>query len=484
MGMIWNTLLMWAFGVYMAFSTRELYRMFYPPSCKGQRCFTTRLPPGSNVDVHCFLVSEGAAAVPLWNITNSSADQEIEARFPVPVPPGLRKGEATDGLWLLFELRRSEPRGSETEADVLRTRPLAQTSINVVKQIAPRERGTAKFLLERSEPAASSSAVATSVDADDDDDGDDTSSASSSDVSDYLAPADSHGRRPHFIYGGRFLELRMVPDPTPHAFAYFPEGMSIGSEVDTRALRYSPHFYVEQFSLLRKHAHPLSNDLQKPHPYLRVKFKPISVGRHRMTAQVSQLFGLLEEQLGEALNMESDLDEIRELLSDERIYRFMLMQIIGLLHVLFDVLAFRSDIGFWKGRETMRYTCTTVALLIALACHACSRPAHRSDRSRRARSRRARSPALAPPQRPLLARRALLCRADDHCIPLPSRRRRGQSDHPRHLHGIDGAGAVEGRQGAHDHADGQAARSRRSRRSCRRRLRRLRRCRRRGRGRR
>ena len=27
MGMIWNTLLMWAFGVYMAFSTRELYRI-------------------------------------------------------------------------------------------------------------------------------------------------------------------------------------------------------------------------------------------------------------------------------------------------------------------------------------------------------------------------------------------------------------------------------------------------------------------------
>jgi hypothetical protein len=29
------------------------------------------------------------------------------------------------------------------------------------------------------------------------------------------------------------------------------------------------------------------------------------------------------------------------------------MQIIGFFHVLFDVLAFRSDIGFWKGRETM-----------------------------------------------------------------------------------------------------------------------------------
>ena len=29
------------------------------------------------------------------------------------------------------------------------------------------------------------------------------------------------------------------------------------------------------------------------------------------------------------------------------------MQLIGLLHVIFDLLAFRNDIGFWKGRESM-----------------------------------------------------------------------------------------------------------------------------------
>ena len=57
---------------------------------------------------------------------------------------------------------------------------------------------------------------------------------------------------------------------------------------------------------------------------------------------------MMEGTLSEALNLEGELDEIRLLLSDERIYRFILMQIIGLLHVFFDLLAFRSDIGFWK----------------------------------------------------------------------------------------------------------------------------------------
>ena len=35
-------------------------------------------------------------------------------------------------------------------------------------------------------------------------------------------------------------------------------------------------------------------------------------------------------------------------MSEERIYRFVLMQLISFLHIAFDILAFRSDIGFWK----------------------------------------------------------------------------------------------------------------------------------------
>ena len=65
-----------------------------------------------------------------------------------------------------------------------------------------------------------------------------------------------------------------------------------------------------------------------------------------MTAQIAQMFGLIEAQLSDALGLTDELGELRELLSDERIYRFVVMQIISLLHIAFDVLAFRSDIGF------------------------------------------------------------------------------------------------------------------------------------------
>ena len=45
---------------------------------------------------------------------------------------------------------------------------------------------------------------------------------------------------------------------------------------------------------------------------------------------------------------------MRELLSADRIYRVVLMQVIGFLHILFDFLAFKNDVGFWKGREDLK----------------------------------------------------------------------------------------------------------------------------------
>ena len=30
------------------------------------------------------------------------------------------------------------------------------------------------------------------------------------------------------------------------------------------------------------------------------------------------------------------------------------MQVIGFLHILFDFLAFKNDVGFWKGREDLK----------------------------------------------------------------------------------------------------------------------------------
>ncbi|EOD41438.1 hypothetical protein EMIHUDRAFT_54014, partial [Emiliania huxleyi CCMP1516] len=114
---------------------------------------------------------------------------------------------------------------------------------------------------------------------------------------------------------------------------------------------YAPRLYVDELGLLGKHALPLSSDVGKEPPRLRLRLLPISLGRYRATRQLHTALGALQAASG----MEAaEFDELRELLSEKRLYRFALMQLIGLLHVVFDALAFRNDVGFWKGREDLR----------------------------------------------------------------------------------------------------------------------------------
>lgn len=49
-----------------------------------------------------------------------------------------------------------------------------------------------------------------------------------------------------------------------------------------------------------------------------------------------------------------EFDEIRELVFEDRIYRFILMQLIGALHALFTFLAFKNELKFWRGTSSLR----------------------------------------------------------------------------------------------------------------------------------
>ena len=169
----------------------------------------------------------------------------------------------------------------------------------------------------RSSSSSSSSKRGDALDSDEGDEGDagDAGDAGSGvldvAIDNGIAPADSSGAVPHYAYGRRHCELRLVAEATPHAHAYFPEGLLIGSSLDTPRRLYAPHFFVDTFSLLRKHALPLSSDPRKSDPRLRVKFLPISLGRHRVTKQLSAMMTAVGDLVGGL----DDLDEIRELLS-------------------------------------------------------------------------------------------------------------------------------------------------------------------------
>ena len=203
--------------LWIAMSAKEFYVLFYPPACKlRQGCYHPRLPWGARVDITAHM-GEGAIRAAVWNVTNVSSVEELEAAITTPVPPSVRRGEMRE-LWLTFELSRT---GSD---DVL-----SAARVNIVQMYEARERSQASMLLERDvfgDVFASSDEKPAVTEA----------PSTSSTVSAELAPADRHGRVPHFIYSYRMCELRLVTDARAYASPFLaPDGTPIGQSWDVHA---------------------------------------------------------------------------------------------------------------------------------------------------------------------------------------------------------------------------------------------------------
>ena len=50
---------------------------------------------------------------------------------------------------------------------------------------------------------------------------------------------------------------------------------------------------------------------------------------------------------------DNDTDEVRRLISDTSIYLLAVTMLASLLHLLFEALAFQSDISFWRGNKSL-----------------------------------------------------------------------------------------------------------------------------------
>ncbi len=114
---------------------------------------------------------------------------------------------------------------------------------------------------------------------------------------------------------------------------------------------YRPIFYVDDIALRQSSQielapPPLStNDKPKPPVKLSIKITFISPLRDVIQRQLFVSIGMAEKILGP-----HELDEIKYLISDEYMYRFIITQIIGLIHLSLDYLAFKNEIGFYVGR--------------------------------------------------------------------------------------------------------------------------------------
>jgi hypothetical protein len=75
----------------------------------------------------------------------------------------------------------------------------------------------------------------------------------------------------------------------------------------------------------------------------------VSVGVFRLLQQVEGAM----QQLKQVGFSESDLDEVLQLMSPDRLYILCLTYAVSFLHALFAGLAFKNDVAFWRNKADL-----------------------------------------------------------------------------------------------------------------------------------
>jgi hypothetical protein len=171
---------------------------------------------------------------------------------------------------------------------------------------------------------------------------------------------------PYLKYGRSPVRIRVVAEYREYGHLQRNDGIQL--QAFNRAT-YKPMVYVDDLSLPHSSEFELGPpEANKPPIKLQIKLGSISPIVDVLNQQIQIGFSAVESMIPS-----EDLDEIRYLLQDERLYRFILTQIISYIHMWFDYLAFKDEIGFYRGKENMsgvststvvtRFVCSFIILL-------------------------------------------------------------------------------------------------------------------------
>lgn len=110
---------------------------------------------------------------------------------------------------------------------------------------------------------------------------------------------------------------------------------------------YLPMLYIDQLAFRTKDLVPIN---RSSHTLpLTVVYSPISVGKLRFWEHMQQAI----DQLHSYGFSEKDSDELKGIFVDTNFYFLMLTFAVSAFHLLFDFLAFKNDISYWRQRKTM-----------------------------------------------------------------------------------------------------------------------------------
>ncbi len=160
---------------------------------------------------------------------------------------------------------------------------------------------------------------------------------------------------PFLKYGKAAVRIRFVAEDRQYGTLERADGMQLQPWNHNT---YAPMIYVDDLSLQRSAQVELAPPEDgKPPIQLQIKVSSLSPVLDSLNRQAHAAFDAMETMLPG-----DELDEIRYFLQDERLYRFVITQIISYVHLTFDYLAFRDEIRFYRGRKNLSGVSTSTAI--------------------------------------------------------------------------------------------------------------------------
>jgi hypothetical protein len=159
------------------------------------------------------------------------------------------------------------------------------------------------------------------------------------------------------------LHLQLVHDHSPLSATALPPGIPAAIDVvetGKGVFSYTPHFYANEFWLLGHHLVAVNETT--PVVPLTVSYSPVSMWRWALEAQMTSSWEM-QSAMGTA--GEGDTDMIKSILVDTNPLLLGVTVVVSLLHSIFDFLAFRNDISFWRSAKSLEgLSVRTVAMSV------------------------------------------------------------------------------------------------------------------------
>eukprot|EP00743_Colponemidia_sp_Colp-15_P009692 GILK01010604.1.p1 GENE.GILK01010604.1~~GILK01010604.1.p1 ORF type:complete len:555 (+),score=91.47 GILK01010604.1:32-1666(+) len=161
---------------------------------------------------------------------------------------------------------------------------------------------------------------------------------------------------------------QMLVDFTRYPRQGIPYHVYNGLHLMPTSTSYQPPIIADPFCDLRTSPFPINRTVTELP--LRIQFSPLGYGKWVFMQQMTNALSIHESTLGVK---GEELDSIRRMFTDTSPTLLAVTMIVSVLHLFFDILAFKSDISFWRTQKSFRgisvrslvlnVICSTIILL-------------------------------------------------------------------------------------------------------------------------